>query len=70
MRGDFTKFFDRVSSVMCTDDLVLELMQMRKYKSESMFNLLKKEGAFKLDYISELTLTENSVTTEQLKLWV
>jgi DNA primase len=69
VRRELTEFFNKVCRVYCTDDLVLELMQHRKYGSQRMLDTLKSIGVFKVDYLSELTFIVPDVTNEQLRAW-
>jgi DNA primase len=69
LRGEFTKFFDKMCRIYGSDDLILELMVHRKYGSQRMFDTLKEIGVFKVDYLSEITLVAPEVTNEQLKQW-
>jgi DNA primase len=69
VREELTKFFDKISSVVCTHDTIIELMQYRGYKTQAMYDTLKEIGVFKLDYLSEVSLIDSTVTSEQLKTW-
>lgn len=67
VRQELTEFFDKVSSVCCTDSIVYELMRHRGYQTQEMFDELKKTGVFKLDYLSELTVL--GYDTSKLAEW-
>lgn len=69
VREELTEFFNRVSKVFSTDEVIRELMIRRKYHREEMYHTLKEVGLFKCDYISELRMVDPNVTDEQLKLW-
>lgn len=69
VREELTEFFNRVSKVFSTEEVIRDLMVKRKYNREEMYNTLKEVGLFKCDYISELRMVDHNVTDEQLKLW-
>lgn len=69
VRQELTDFFNRVSKVYSTDDVILELMQYRGYRTQEMFDTLKEMGVFKVEYLSELLLPFPDVTNEQLRQW-
>lgn len=69
LRDGLTTFTNRLISVGCTDDLICELMEKRKYTSDSMFSTLKEVGVFRFDYISELKMLSQDLTDAQLKSW-
>lgn len=55
VRDEFTDFVDKISGYWCTDTVVTELMQMRRYNTQEMYNTLKEVGLFKCDNLSDIT---------------
>lgn len=51
-----TKWFDTITSVFSTDDVILDCMVLRGYSSEEMYNHLKKIKMFKIDDIGSAEL--------------
>lgn len=68
VRTGLTKFFDIICSKFCTDDLVHEIMYLRGYTSQEMFNTIKEMGVFKVKHSTDLLLFSD-VTMEDLKIW-
>ena len=64
VRQDFTDFFERVSSVYSCDTDIVELMQMRKYTTQEMYDLLKELKIFK---VSDLSLLDMVAPISQYK---
>lgn len=69
IRDELTVFFDKVCRVLCSDQLILELMNERKYNTQEMFDTLKEVGVFKVDYLSDLSLLFPEVTDKQYQEW-
>lgn len=68
VREGFTDFVDKVSDYWCTDDVLTELMTMRKYDTQEMYNTLKDIGVFRCSTISDLTYFIPT-DTETLQKW-
>lgn len=66
VRERLTKWFNTVSELYSTEDTILECMALRGYFSEEMFNHLTKERLFKIDVLSDATLT-CSMTEQELE---
>lgn len=73
VRDGLTDVVDKLSSVFSTDEIIAEVMSLRKYDNspyrEEMRKTLKEVGIFKLDYISEIQMILPNITNEQLKLF-
>lgn len=69
VRSEFTEVTKAVQGVFSTEDVVYELMAMRKYNSEEMYNKLMEVGVFKLDNVSDFLFAGISVSKEQLDDW-
>lgn len=55
VRAEFTDFVDKVSTYLCNDMVLTELMDRRHYTSQEMYNTLKEVGLFKCDELSDMT---------------
>ena len=67
VRKELTMFYDKVSSLLCNDDTIYELMLHRGYQTQEMYNVLKEIGIFKIDNLSDIHLL--GYTNEQLSSW-
>jgi len=56
VRNEFSSFIEQISSAYCVDSTIQELMQMRRYSSQEMYNTLKEVGVFKTNDLSSLEL--------------
>lgn len=68
IRDDFTDFVAKVSSYWSADSVITELMSMRGYSNQEMFDTLKDVGLFKVDNLSDLTYF-TSADNALLKQW-
>lgn len=55
VRRELTDFWDKVSSLYSTDDVIMELMTRRKYTDERMFNTLKEVKLAYFENLSDVT---------------
>lgn len=69
IRKELTAFFNKAVSIYGGDDLIMELMIARKYKTRIMFDTLKEIGVFKVDSITDISLLFPEVTNTQLQQW-
>lgn len=69
VRQGLTDFFDKVSRIYSTDEVIFDLMLARGYQSRRMYETLKEVGVFRVDDLTELTLTVPEVTQDQLSEW-
>lgn len=69
VRSEFTEFTTKVQEAYSTDEVIYELMAMRGYGTEVMYNKLKEVGVFKLNNVSDFLIAGITVTDEQLKEW-
>lgn len=67
VRKDLTAFFNKAVSVYGGDDLIMELMIARRYKTRLMEPVLKEIGVFKCDSISDISLIFPDLTNERLR---
>ncbi len=69
VRQCLTEVVDVLSSKLCTDELISELMLARNYHispyAEQIYSMLEDVGVFKLDYFSELQMLVPNLTVEQ-----
>lgn len=68
VRKELTAFYDEVSKVYSTDDVIYSLMSKRGYTSKEMYNTLKEVGVTYVSYLSDLLLFADASET-QLKEW-
>lgn len=68
VREGFTAFVEKVTKCWSTDAVITELMDLREYTSQEMFNTLKEVGVFKVDSLSDLTYFAPE-STENLQKW-
>lgn len=66
VRKDLTAFFKRAVEIYGGDELIMELMVARKYKTRVMEQTLKEIGMFRCDSISDISLMFPDITNEQL----
>lgn len=66
VRLGLTQFFDKACTIFGTDEVILELMSLRGYTSQAMFDTLKRFGVYKMEYLSDITLTMPEYTNEHL----
>lgn len=66
VRKDLTEFFNKMVSIYGGDDLIMELMLARKYKTRVMEQTLKELGVFKCETIADISLMFPDLTTERL----
>lgn len=73
VRNGLTDLVDKLIKVFSTDEVISEVMSLRKYTtspySEAMEKTLREVGVFKLDYVSDIEIVEPEITMEQLKLY-
>lgn len=69
VRQDLTVFFNQAVKLFGQDAIIHELMVHRKYSDQRMFDCLKALGMFKVDYLSELTVSIPNLTNERLRQW-
>lgn len=69
VRQGLTDFFDKVSRIYSTDEVIFDLMLVRGYQSRRMYETLKEVGVFRVDDLTELTLAVPEVTQDQLSEW-
>ena len=62
-----TEWFDKITPVFSTDDVILDCMILRGYESEEMYNRLKDIKLFKIDDIDSANLI-HSVSEEDYEL--
>lgn len=69
VRQGLTELVEKLSKVFSTDEVIDELMVLRKYNmsfyAEEMRAMLKEVGVFKLDYLSEIQMVDSTLTQEQ-----
>lgn len=68
VRKELTSFYDKVSSKLSTDNVILSLMKERGYTSEEMYNTLKDIKITYVNYLSDLLLFADA-DGKQLKDW-
>ena len=73
VRNGLTDVVDKLISVFSTDDVITEVMTLRKYiyspYAEEMRKTLKEVGIFKIDYFSEIQIVVPDLTLEDAKLY-
>ena len=73
VRNGLTDVVDKLITVFSTDEVIAEVMSMRKYVyspyAEQIEKTLKEVGIFKLDYFSEIQYIIPELTTENAKLY-
>lgn len=73
VRNGLTDLVDKLISVFSTDEVISEVMSLRKYTtspySEAMRETLREVGVFKIDYLSEIEMIAPDVSLEDLKLY-
>jgi DNA primase len=73
VRQGLTDLVDKLISVFSTDEVISEVMSMRKYTTspyaEAMERTLREIGVFKLDYISDILIVDPEISQEDLKLF-
>ena len=73
VRNGLTDLVDKLISVFSTDDVIAEVMTLRKYVvspyAEQIEATLKEVGIFKLDYFSEIEFIDPEITLEKAKLY-
>lgn len=71
VRNGLTDVTNKLISVFSTDEIIAEVMSLRKYNispyAKEMEKTLREVGIFKLDYISEIQFILPNLTNEQLK---
>lgn len=68
VRKELTAFYDKISKVYCTDDVILSLMKERGYASQEMYDTLKEVGITYVTYLSDLLLFADA-SEQQLEDW-
>lgn len=56
LREEYTAFYEQIASMYCTDEVVKELMQMRGYNTQEMYDTLKQVGITRVSHLSDLDL--------------
>lgn len=73
VRQGLTDLVDKLISVFSTDEVISEVMSMRKYTTspyaEAMERTLREIGVFKLDYVSDILIVDPEISQEDLKLF-
>lgn len=73
VRNGLTELVDKLSAVFSTDEVISEVMYMRKYVvspyAEQIEKTLREVGIFKLDYYSEIQMIAPELTLEDAKLY-
>ena len=73
VRNGLTDVVDKLIAVFSTDDVIDEVMTLRKYiyspYAEEMRKTLKEVGIFKIDYFSEIQIIVPDLTMEDAKLY-
>jgi len=73
VRQGLTDLVDKLISVFSTDEVISEVMSMRKYTTspyaEAIENTLREVGVFKLDYVSDILIVDPEISQEDLKLF-
>jgi DNA primase len=73
VRNGLTDVVDKLIAVFSTDDVIDEVMTLRKYiyspYAEEMRKTLKEVGVFKIDYFSEIQIIVPDLTMEDAKLY-
>lgn len=71
VRKGLTTLVEKLSNIFCTDELVEEIMVLRQYNTsfyaDEMRAMFKEVGVFKLDYVTEITMIDPTITEKQLK---
>lgn len=71
VRQGLTDLVDKLISVFSTDEVISEVMSMRKYTTspyaEAIENTLREVGVFKLDYVSDILIVDPEISQEDLK---
>lgn len=73
VRNGLTDLVDKLISVFSTDDVISDVMTLRKYVvspyAKQMEATLREVGVFKLDYFSEIQMVAPELTLENAKLY-
>lgn len=69
VREELTTATDILIEKMSTPQVIYDLMSMRGYTSEAMFNTLYEVGIFRIDNLAELMLLLPNATEKQLNEW-
>ena len=66
LREALTRYYDEVSAVFSTDEVIFDLMRLRNYTSEAMYNTLKEMGVFRVNSMSDINLFVQGYSMKQL----
>jgi DNA primase len=73
VRNGLTDVVDKLISIFSTDEVISEVMSLRKYiyspYAEQMEKTLREVGVFKVDYMSEIQFLIPDLTEENAKLY-
>jgi DNA primase len=71
VRQGLTDLVDKLINVFSTDEVISEVMSMRKYTTspyaEAIEKTLREIGVFKLDYVSDILIVSPEISQEDLK---
>lgn len=67
IRENFTKFHEKMVTAFGEDQVIYDLMALRKYKTQAMFDTLKSMGVFRAYNLSDIKLLLPEFSNQQLK---
>lgn len=69
VRNELTQFYNNMSKQVSTETTIFEVMGLRKYVTEEMYETLMEMGIWKVNNTSDIFYYDKKVTEKQLKLW-